>query len=310
MKRATAIDIGTNSVKFSVGELRGNAVTVVGEGSTVTRLGASVDKTGLIQSENADRTLKAIREFFKNALTAESQSTVCVGTSALRDAKNGAEFIKRVKDECGVDVEVITGVREAELAYKSIIYDRNIVPVLPESITIFDVGGGSSELVYGRNNGVVQTVSLNVGAVRLTDRHFKSMPARREDVREVADTVTNELERSEFVRDSAILFGIGGTAVTVAALKYAIPYDEPMKLSGCRVQEEDLRQLSMRLQTMTVDEIKNIPCMDSARADIILAGALILNSVLSYFNAKEYVVSTKGVRFGLLCEALIQSDPT
>jgi len=298
MKRTAVIDIGTNSVKLTVADLDED-VQIVREESRITRLGRSVDSSGKLSTEAIQTTLEAVKSFFDIAKQAGATSVVAAGTSALRDASNGKEFLDDVKSACGLDVEIITGAREATLAFKAVVGDPSMELADLPSVLVFDIGGGSTELIWGTGNGVMTDhTSLNIGALRLTERHIHTDPPTLE---ELQSTMKDGVETAEpFVNGKgqpAAVCGVGGTASTLAAIVHSTK-----NVHGKVVTKDALEKAILSLERLPLAERKTVAFLDPERADIIVAGGTILIGLLNSFGASSYRVCLRGMRFGLLLE--------
>ena len=303
MQRASVIDIGTNSVKLTIADL-GDNITVVREDSKITRLGKNVDSNGRLNPEAIQKTLLAIQDFVNVSKYDGASSIVLAGTSALRDAANGNELVDAVQSTCGLDIEIISGDREATLAFTAISGDPCIVndPSIP--VAVFDIGGGSTELVWGIGSELKDHVSINIGAVRLTERHFKTDPPTDAEFSIAAGDGADAV-RSFFAGKSATssVCGVGGTAATFAALEYS-----SKDVHGKEVTVDSLRKSLQRLRSMPLSERRTLPFLEPERADIIIAGGAILIGLMGVLNASSYRVSLRGMRYGLLLEQMIRAD--
>jgi len=289
-----AIDIGTNSTKMTVGSIDEGRVSVVFEDSEVTRLGAGVDANKTLQDDAVKRTIDAVVRFAEAARSRGAERVVAAGTSALRDASNGPAFIDEVKRKADVDVEIISGNREAELAYSAIASD----PDIPHggSILVYDIGGGSTELIVGGEGGVERFKSLDIGAVRLTERHVNSDPPTSAEIDAIRTNAREALKSFDFASDSRVA-GIGGTAINIAAV--ANPH-LGKKVHGVVVSRDELATAIGRFASCSLEDRRKIKGLEPERADVITAGALILDELLEAAGADRFVVSVRGMRFGLI----------
>jgi exopolyphosphatase/guanosine-5'-triphosphate,3'-diphosphate pyrophosphatase len=223
-----------------------------------------------------------------------------VGTSALRDASNGSQFIADVKSACGLDVEIISGDREASLSYKAVVTDPAMVTDRQESVLIFDIGGGSTELSYGKSAKLVKHISLNIGAVRLAERHIPSDPPNVAEIKAASDDAAKEIHGFvDQVGSISAVCGVGGTAVTLAAIVLST-----RDVHGKTVTAEALAQCLERLSAIPLAERQKVEFLEPERADIIIAGGTILRAVLAEADADLYRVSVRGMRYGLMLEML------
>ena len=295
------IDVGTNSMLLLVARLgdRGRLVPLV-DRATVTGLGRGVDRDGSLSPEGIEAGVRTLRDYVEQARATGASAIRAVGTSALRDADNAASFLEPAAGILGSPVEVITGMREAELTFLGSLEGID----LPEGdVSIVDLGGGSTEIVRGRGSTVLAATSLDVGSVRLFERHLRGDPPTGEQVARARGEIRDVLKQSA-VAPGSPLVGIAGTVTTVACLIREIdPYD-PDRVHGLRISTDEIARLTERLTDATIDERKTMPGLDPARADVIAGGALLLLEIAEAAGAAEVIVSNGGVRVGLALELL------
>ncbi len=265
----------------------------------VTRLGRGVDGSGRLATDAIDRTLEAVRELHDLA-RAHGGGLVAVGTSALRDAENGPAFLEPAAKLLGCEVEIIGGRREAELSFRGALCGLRLDPA---TVTVVDVGGGSTELVRLGRAGRLERESLDIGCVRLTERHGIEAPARAEAIEAMEADIDSILARSA-VRPLPPLVANSGTATALAAIAGAVvPYD-PARIHGATLQLDWLDGLVTRLASETLAQRTDTPGLDRERADIIVAGAAILSRVCRSASATALTISDHGVRHGLALEII------
>lgn len=300
MKTVAAIDIGTNSVLMSISRpTPGGAFERVLERATITRLGRGVDASGRLDDAAIERTLAVLADY-ANEARAHSARIAAVGTSALRDAANAAHFLSSAHTALGCAVEVIGGAREAELSFAGALAGLSIDT---KGVTVVDVGGGSTELVRRGADGALVTDSVDIGAVRLHERHHVSVPARASELAAVRADAMRALSSSR-VAPQAPLVAVAGTATTLAAIEGAVdPYDSK-RIHGSVLGRDQIERQCMRLAALSLQERTRIPGLAAARADVIVVGALILGCICEQAHADRVVVSDGGVRIGLTLEML------
>jgi exopolyphosphatase/guanosine-5'-triphosphate,3'-diphosphate pyrophosphatase len=291
------IDIGTNSVLLLVADrdARGR-FRAIEERAEITRLGRGVDKTKRLSPEGIGETVRVLAEFAAAARSLGVEGIAVSATSAARDASNGAEFLREAEARAGVKVEIISGDLEASLSYRAAVEDfGDATPMV-----VIDVGGGSTELVYGQAGQVDFRKSFDVGSVRLTERYVSSdpiSPADQEKVRGHLGAVFSALPKP---RPETTVIGIAGTVTTLFAVQHSVePYDAA-RVQGGTLQLTDLRSLRAHLCSLPLAERKRLPGLQPKRADVICAGALILETALERLGAAECRVSDRGLRWGLL----------
>ena len=296
MPRFATLDVGTNTVLLLVAEPDGARFRPVVERMEITRLGRGVDKSGRLADEAIDDTVAAIVRFAEEARSLGSQEIACVATSASRDAQNGQVFLDRVLKEAGVTAEIITGDLEAQLSFEAAARELGA----DKSLVVVDIGGGSTEIVFGEKGQVSFRHSFDVGSVRLTERHVHHDPPEsleREAVRAALELAFAKLPAPP---KGFTLVGIAGTVTTVCAVARGVdPYDADRvhlsRLTLAEVRRERERYFALDLATRR--KLKGMP---EKRADVIAAGALILEQTMVRLGAQEVVVSDRGIRWGLL----------
>lgn len=296
-----AIDIGTNSVLLTVCDAAGRPLV---ERATITRLGQGVDRTRRLSAEGMKRTLDCLARY-ADALRAQDAGVLAVvGTSAMRDAENGDAFRREVGTLLGAPVEIISGQREAELTAEGALVG---IP-LSGPCCVVDIGGGSTELIDGTSNAdhfdVASATSLNIGSVRLTERHLTQDPPTPGELSRVRDDLRSALASVTAPRSGTRLVGVAGTVTSLAAIQLGLPEYTPSVVHGSVLTASSLRALMTRLACSTLADRQRIPSLDPARADVIIAGGLILLGVLEWARAEDLLVSDRGVRWGLIAELL------
>jgi exopolyphosphatase/guanosine-5'-triphosphate,3'-diphosphate pyrophosphatase len=296
-RRIAAIDIGTNSTKVFVALVEGGEVNPVQTVAEVTRLGEGVDATKRLKPEAIERTIKAIVRFVGIARDLGAEKIVAAGTSALRDAENGQDFLDAVREQAHLEVEIISGDREANLSYSAVASDHALAFPKSGKRLVFDIGGGSTELIVGTRDGVERFRSLEIGAVRLTERLVKNDPPSPEDVAAVRKAAAAAIA-SFGISDIGDVVGVGGTASNVAS----VARESEEKIHGVRITRKQLGDVIARFLSVPVEERRKITALDPPRADVIPSGALILDEILEAAGADSFTLSLRGVRFGLVAE--------
>jgi exopolyphosphatase/guanosine-5'-triphosphate,3'-diphosphate pyrophosphatase len=310
-----AIDIGTNSVKMTVAQRNENgSLRILADVTAITRLGKKVDADGRLTDEAINRTLAALDGFAHEARSLGATRIEAVGTSALRDAANGQEFVERAEALLHGKVEVISGDREAALIYTAASRDRDL-PIPKDSDTTLattDIGGGSTEVVLGKGDEIAFRDSLQLGAVRLTERALLSDPPTAAEL-ENAITITDGILATIPVpsaTEKVIVVGSGGTAANLAAMELSAnrPSDAPAltleEIHATSLTIEQIETRITRLAAVSLNERRNTPGLEPDRADVIIAGAIVQARALRHWNATTMVVSLRGLRYGLLYEML------
>jgi exopolyphosphatase/guanosine-5'-triphosphate,3'-diphosphate pyrophosphatase len=298
--RVASIDIGTNSVLVLIAQAEPYGLAPLVDVSTITRLGEGVDGTGVLAAGAMDRTARCLSAYAETIASFDVTRIGAVATSAMRDAEGGEGFLDRVEEILGTRPEVISGEAEARLTFEGALVGLEMTG----PVNVFDVGGGSTEIIaggLGRDGGtaqVEQAVSLNVGAVRLTERHLSSDPPTRPQLDSLIRDARAVLATAPALSGRPLV-GVGGTVTTLAAVVGAVePYDSKL-IHGVRLSRGDLAKTAERLATMPVEERKRLPGLNPKRADVIVAGTLLVEQLAAGAEASEIVVSDRGVRWGL-----------
>ena len=301
MKRAAVIDIGSRSVKCFVGEMRadGRVGTVLDE-SKVTALGASVFRTGLMDEDAIRRTARTVASFAGKARTLGADAIAAAGTMALRSAKNSADLTDLVRELTGLTVRTLSGQEEARLSYLS------AVSGLPGDgdTLVFDLGGGSTELIRGRARDIRSRMSLDLGVNRITERFFEDEPVDPSRVTAALQLIRSELAHVPGLQGADRLIGIGGAATVMSAVRMKLdPYD-PLRVHGSLLTAREAESQIMLYAQSTLDERRAMPGMQKGRAEVILAGACIVRAILEATRFDHLTVSDRGLRHGLAQEML------
>jgi exopolyphosphatase / guanosine-5'-triphosphate,3'-diphosphate pyrophosphatase len=293
MPEVAAIDCGTNSVKLLIGELP--AVSV--RESRMVRLGQGVDATGSLAEEALARTFAAVDEYAV-LIRAHGVSRVrFCSTSATRDARNADVFTQGVRRRLGVTPEVLSGPEEAALVFAGAtrtLHDEPEPPVL-----VVDIGGGSTELVLGAD-GPERGISIDIGAVRLHERHLHEDPPTAAQVAACLADVDRALDECPVpLADARTVIGTSGTIKTLAAGLLHLPAYDRDAIDGALLRTSDTQDYVDRLLAMTVPERRRLPFMHPGRADVIGAGALIWSRVLERSGVDRYLVSEADILYGI-----------
>ncbi len=304
-ERAAAIDIGTNSVLLAIAERSENQLVPLIERATITRLGQGVDKSRTLAPEAVERTLDCLADYAELLRANGSPRLRVVGTSAMRDAAGGEEFRARAEALLGVAPEVISGDEEARLTYRGALSGLRSDC---RSVVVFDIGGGSTEIIQAESGAVLSAVSLNIGSVRLTERHLPSDPPTPSELEQLIGDIAGELEQLTQPTPGAQLIGVAGTLTTLCAIRLRLATYDSTRVHGAELTQREVEALSAQLSSLPVAERRELPGLEPKRADVIAAGAYIALGVMRWANAQRLTVSDRGVRWGLLEHLL--SKPT
>jgi exopolyphosphatase / guanosine-5'-triphosphate,3'-diphosphate pyrophosphatase len=298
--RYAVIDVGTNSVKFHVGErgAHGEWRTVV-DRSEITRLGEGLDASGELQPGPMARTVEAIEGMVDEARRDGVADIAAVGTAGMRIARNSGDLVERVRELTGTTIEVVSGEVEARLAFRAA---TAALPVSSGSLVVFDTGGGSSQFTFGHDGAIDEQFSVNVGAVRLTERFGLDGPVSPETVQEAKDAIASDLSRLDGRGPADAVVGLGGAATNLAAVKHGLTTYDPEVVQGTVLDRAELDRQIELYRARTADERREIAGLQPKRAEVILAGACVIRTVLDKLGADSLTVSDRGLRHGVLVD--------
>ena len=293
------IDVGTNTTLLLVARVSGGAVERIDERAEITRLGRGIGAGGALGRAGIDATLAALRDYADIARRAGAR-IAAVGTEALRRAPNGADFLGPAAEILGVPIEVIDGQREAALTF------RAVVESFPETrqgeVAVVDIGGGSTEIVIAHEGQPTSARSLPLGSVRLTEQHIRHDPPAAEELAALRAAVAAGLEGVPFA-PGARLVGVAGTVTSLAAMAESMATYDPARVHGYRLSRSALDAQIAQLASTRQADRERIVGLDPRRADVILAGAVILEGIAAASGAPDVWVSDRGIRWGLLYES-------
>jgi exopolyphosphatase/guanosine-5'-triphosphate,3'-diphosphate pyrophosphatase len=298
--RKASIDLGTNTCLLLVADYDSSArrvVKAIHDQSTMVRLGQGVDRTKRLHPDAVERTRACLRGYAAKLAASgmKPSETICVATATARDAENGAEFFASIEKEFGFRFRTISGDEEAEYMFLG-----GLLPGMdPVRSAVIDIGGGSTEF-----RGNADGVSLQLGSVRFTERFLKSDPVTDEEFWSCREGVESALApalpwRRSLPKD-AELVAVAGTAVTLAQFQLGLTVFDPAKIDGLELTRGDIHRMVEELKWRSVAERKALPGIEEGRADVILAGALILWRSLEALEFPKLKVSTRGLRYGVL----------
>ncbi|HET8563872.1 MAG TPA: Ppx/GppA phosphatase family protein [Candidatus Binatia bacterium] len=305
-KRFAAIDIGTNTILAVIAELRRDrSFTVLDDLAEITRLGEGVDHSSLISAAGEQRSKEVLRRYVERCRNLGVDEITVVGTSALRDARNSVEVRARLKQELGLEVRVLSGSEEAAYSYLAV---QRGLDLVAKDLLIIDIGGGSTEFVSANETGVYRSTSLDLGSVRLTERYLHSDPVRAEEcdamVQAIDEALTSLLDQWRLKACGPTLVGIAGTFTTLAAVEKRLERYSHREVHGSHLTLAEVRRQVRCYQSLTLAERKSIAGLEPKRADVILAGAYLIERIMTLLCVEEVIVSDQGVRYGLLHERL------
>ena len=299
--RIAVVDVGTNTTRLYIAEVEQNQVTAeLTRRSRVTRLGAGVDASRRLAADSLEREYAVLDDYHREIAEAGAERSVAVMTSAVRDAANGSHFAEEVSTRFDMDVNVISGDEEAQLTYlgatDQLTPDPHGAPTL-----VFDIGGGSTELVIGHGDRVDFHVSTQTGVVRQADRHIESDPPSSKELDAVAQDVRDALEQAvpaEYRSHPGRALGVAGTPTSLAAIAQGLePYD-PARVHGYQLTAATRDEIFERLAAMPLAQRKQVAGLHPDRAIAILPGIVILTEIMSLFGLEQIEVSEHDILRG------------
>ena len=298
--RYAVIDVGTNSVKFHAAERSADGTwRTLADRAVVTRLGEGLDETGRLQAAPIERTVEAIAAMADEAGRHGAEPIAAVGTAGLRIAPNGSDVVAAVEARCGVALEIIPGEQEARIAYRAA---RAGVALAGGSLVVFDTGGGSSQFTYGDGEHVDEQFSVNVGAARFTERFGLEGPVSEERLAAALAAIAADLGRLRRRPPPSAIVGMGGANTNLAAVQHALETYDADVVQGTVLDAAEIDRQIELYRRRTADERREIAGLQPARAEVILAGACIVRTVLALLGRESLTVSDRGLRHGVLAE--------
>lgn len=264
----------------------------------IARLGRGVDAQRRITPETMSRALATLKEYKRLAEGHHTDKIIAGGTSALRDAANREEFIAAVHEQTGIRINILTGDEEAELTYRGAVSEFRSRGS-GERFAVLDIGGGSTELAMGAGNKLQSRLSLDIGSVRLTERLLRGSPPKEEHLKEAMEYLRGPVSRYPILGSQDTLIGVAGTLTTLASIDLGLPKYDRTKVSGHKMSLATVQKIFDELRTRSLEELLVYPQILKGRADILLAGILILLEVMRQTQAREVTASDRGLRYGM-----------
>ena len=297
-----AVDIGSNSVRLSIAELRNGRLVSLHQDREVTRLGEGVFRDGNLDPQAMAHSLKVLRRFHRTAQSYAVERIRVVATSAMRDSNNARVFAEWVRSATGWRIEVITGLEEGRLIHLGVVSSMR---ARPSSLLLMDLGGGSCELTYSTQAHIREIVTLPLGAVRLTQEFLKHDPPRKEELKRLRDFIAEEvanIPRQLTQTRVRTVIATSGTAAALAESAHAL------KLAQNGIGVKALAKLYKRLAKLTRKQRSTIRGINAKRAEIIVAGAAVFEHVLRSCNVNGFRYSPLGLRDGILAQMAAEHD--
>jgi exopolyphosphatase/guanosine-5'-triphosphate,3'-diphosphate pyrophosphatase len=300
--RVAVIDLGTNSTRLLVAGVENGQVTELERCNTVTRLGRGVDLSRQLCSDAIEDVCAVVGDYLAVLREMGAERVSALATSAVRDASNGGAFIAELRERFALDAQTLSGEEEARLTYLGAMASRDVADGEPAKKTlVFDIGGGSTELVCGRGTEVEFNTSLQVGTVRHTERHLLTDPPSAAALDQLATDVRGQIEKATSESPAAVAdhgIAVAGTPTSLAAIDLELdPYD-PEQVHGHRMSLQSIQRMFSRLAAMPLAERLKIPGLHPGRAPTIVAGVVILVETMRAFGLSEIEASEQDILWG------------
>lgn len=297
----STIDIGTNTILMvTLAVQAGGGIEVLGDEHSIARLGKGVDASRTILPETFDRVADYLVGYRETARSLGAEWIVAFGTSALRDARNRDEFIAEMEERTSIHIETLSGHEEAELTYRGLFGFRSGA----HCQGVIDIGGGSTEIAFGSSQGLERSISLDIGAVRITERFFPELPATQKQIDAARAFIRHELGLGFDLPSDVEMVGVAGTVTTLGAIAARMAEFDADELNGTRLTDEEISEITRDLSRMRVEEIIQMRGVHPERADVLLGGALILDEFMRSQDLPALTVSIRGVRYGVAMREL------
>ena len=305
--RISSIDIGTNTILLLIAETDATSIVrVLHDEQVIARLGKGVDHNRIINQETFKRAADFLRSYGDTSARFGAERIFAVGTSALRDASNKQEFCDFIRRTAGISIEILSGEEEAEWTCRGAVVG---IDTGDGSFTVLDIGGGSTEIVSAVGGRILNSISLDIGCVRITERLLRASPPTDQEIASSRDFIRRQIQEVDFVRGGITnAVGVAGTVTTLAAMRLQLAKYDPARVHGYELGYDDIQRSFDLLKGKTLDEIKSIPQITSGRADILLAGVMILLEFLDAAGIKKITVSDRGLRYGVLLREIERTN--
>jgi exopolyphosphatase/guanosine-5'-triphosphate,3'-diphosphate pyrophosphatase len=300
-EKVASIDIGTNTILLLIAKVEDGKIHPLFEMETVARLGEALQKNEILLPEAMERAFQTLSQYLKWCQEMEVQRIFAAGTSALREAKNSEDFLKRVKESLNLSIEVISGQEEAQLSFSAVAKD---LQEREKTILVVDVGGGSTEFILGKSDHIRNWISLPLGSVRFTEEFLRSDPVQEEEWEKMEGKIRELLVNIPHSQEPLTMVAVGGTATTLASVEQGLDDFIAERIHHFVLGRKALKNQLLIYRSKTIEERKKIPGLPVARADVILAGGAILYLTMEELKCLSALISRHGVRYGLLYKKL------
>lgn len=307
------IDIGTNTLILLIGEPLKKSIKVIHDEAVICRLGQELSENHFFLPEAMKRTLEVLKKFKTTCDEKKVEKITAVGTASFRQAANSDVLVKMIKKECGFKPSILSGEEEAEGVFLAALNDFGLDH---KKLIVVDIGGGSTEITTGPMKGKNRpesVISLPLGSVVLTETYIHSDPVDPADFQRLQKGINNSLKDylddfydNAFNSQEYSLIATAGTATTLAAMDQQMTVYQPEGIHDSRLKKKKLQKLIALLASKTIQERQKIAGLEPLRADVILAGGLLLHGIMNYFKKEETIISDRGLRYGVFYKKFIK----
>jgi exopolyphosphatase/guanosine-5'-triphosphate,3'-diphosphate pyrophosphatase len=299
MNKYAIIDIGTNTILLLIVAFDENGnIEFIHHEERIPRIGKDVDESKNIGNTSFLKTAEIIKDYKKISDSFHIDKLVAVATSALRDANNKKEFVEFIYNETGVTIEIISGSDEAHWSYRGALSFLKVDP--NQHYSVIDIGGGSTEIITGKGINVINNISLNIGAVRLTERYFRNNSPSLDEINHAKMFLHTEFEKlNSFKPICGSFIGVAGTITTLAMIDRGEQEITIDNINGYQLSFISISNILNDMKKLTANDIESKYFVKKGRSDIIFAGTLILHSFMEQFNITSIMTSINGLRYGI-----------
>jgi exopolyphosphatase/guanosine-5'-triphosphate,3'-diphosphate pyrophosphatase len=314
MSLLASIDLGSNTIRLLIGEVKDNKITNVFYEREITRLGNRVNQTGKLQDQNIEASLEVLKKFSSIISRHDVEYIKAVATSALREAYNSDIFIQKVFAETGISIEVISSKKEAELTLKGILLSLpESSPITHHPLFIIDIGGGSTEWILCRDKHPVDMGSIPIGVIKLAGSFIKTDPVSETNITELNKEIRLNLEGlkmriGNYIDKQTCFIGSAGTFATIASIDLGLETYSREKIHLHRLPLSKLQNMSKNLLALPLIERKKVKGLEPGRADLIIPGIQFTINTMEFFQFDELTISDYGLLDGLLLETLNEKN--
>ena len=300
--RLAAIDLGSNTILLLVVEIEDGVIRPLYDAQRVARLGKGLRQTGRLQPDRMEKALEILTEYRQICENYGVEAVLPVATAAVREAQNGPDFLQQVTSRLGWTVRLLSGEEEARLSFLGALSNKKS---LGTPVLVVDIGGGSTEFVWGSPEKLVGKRSVPTGSVKLTEEFLKHDPPTESELARLKAAIADALNQPEFSKwTPATLVGVAGTVTTLAAMKLGMTEYDGSKIDGVPLSLRDVASLIEKMRPLPARARLKLPGLTPGREDVILAGAILLEEIMKKFGLETVVTSDRGLRFGVLLDYL------